>query len=251
MTSRKITFTGAALAGAIALAGCSNAKPSSSGSALGVTGTSSAVPSAAPAISGTQLTGVQLTAALLTGSDVPVAGFSAISDTEIDSGSSLTTGKAKFTPGTMPCSEWQNALGDGGFGENAWSSNALVDGPSKEIVSQTVYQFADAAAAKDFFTTLRARWNACGTFTMSSQGSDADLTVTVTAAKSGVGQQDFANTMVGTENGSPTALASTVALDGPDVLMVGADSDGKAKAPTDIDTGSLLAKLIGKVAAAG
>lgn len=250
MTSRKTIVTGAALAVAVAVAGCSTAKSTSGGSAAGAPGPPSAVPSAA--ISGSQLTGTQLTATLLTSSDVPVAGFSAVTDTENDSGGSLTTANAKFTPATMSCGDLQNVLGEGGFGETAWSSNALVNGPSKEILSQTVYQFANVNAADAFFTTIKARTDSCGasTFTMSSQGSDAKLTLTITAAKSGVGQQDFANTMTGTENGAPTALATTVALDGPDVLMVGADKDGGTAVPTDINTGGLLAKLIRKVAAA-
>ncbi|MBR7838243.1 hypothetical protein KDL01_33535 [Actinospica durhamensis] len=70
------------------------------------------------------------------------------------------------------------------------------------------------------------------------------------AAKSGVGQQDFANTMIGTEDGTLTALITTVTLDGPDVLMVGANKLGKTAVPTDVDSGSLLTKLILKVAAA-
>jgi hypothetical protein len=244
-----IMLMGAAVAATVALAGCSSAKSGSDGSAAGAPGAPRTVPSA-PAISGTQLTGTQLTAALLTGNDITVAGFFNSSTTPADSGGSLTTAKAKFALSTMSCADQQNALSTGGFGETAWSSNALVDGPSKEVLSQTVYQFADAAAANAFFTTLKARWNSCGTFTITSQGSNAKLTVTVTAAKPGVGQQDFANTMTGSENGIPAALASTVALDGPDVLLVGADKQG-ATVPTDIDSGSLLAKLIGKVAAAG
>jgi hypothetical protein len=241
-------LVGATLAATVALAGCSSSKSSSDGSAPIASDTSTAVPSA-PSVSDTQLTGTQLTAALLTGSDVPVTGFSASSSTDVDSGGSLTTAKAKFTPSAMSCDDLQNAIGEAGFGESAMSSNALVDSATKEILSQTVYQFANTAAANTFFTTLKARWNSCGTVTLSGQDFSAKLTITATAAKSGVGQQDFANTMIGTENGTPTALFSTVAVDGPDVLIVGANKLGKTTVPTDIDTGSLLAKLIRKVAA--
>lgn len=251
MAIRKVILTGSALVVTLVLAGCSGAKSSSAGST-----STPRVPAAAPsaaAISGRQLTGTQLTAALLTSSEMPVTGFSDVTGSDSDSGGSLTTVKAEFTPGTMSCADLQNAIGAGGFGEIAWSSRELVDGGSSNQinVSQTVYQFADAGAANAFFTAFRARTNSssCRTFTISSL--NIKLTVTVTAAKPGVGQQDFANTMIGTDNGHPTALASTVALDGSDVLMVGADNYGGATVPTDIDSGSLLAKLIGKVAAAG
>lgn len=238
----KVISVGTALAATVALAGCSSAKSISDGPTPGT-------PSAPP-ISGTQLTGSQLASAMLTGSDVPVSGFSAATGTDNNSGGSLTSAKAKLKLSTLSCADLQNALGEGGFGETAWSSNALFNGPSKEVLSETVYQFGDTAAANAFFTTLKARWNSCGTFTVSSQGSNAKLTVTVVTAKSGVGQQDFANTMTGTENGNPAALVSTVALDGPDVLMVGADKIGTT-VPTDIDSGSLLTKLITKITAAG
>jgi len=66
----------------------------------------------------------------------------------------------------------------------------------------------------------------------------------------GIGQQDFENTMIGTLNCTPYAIATTVALDGQDVLVVGASKVGTT-VPTDIDGGSLLAKLVGKIAAAG
>jgi hypothetical protein len=115
------------------------------------------------------------------------------------------------------------------------------------------FQFADADAAKSLYTTFKERTSsdACHTVTINDQNVSTTLTITITPARSGVGQQDFANIQIGTADGKPTALAMTVALDGPDVLMVGADKQGRTTAPTDIDTGSLLAKLIAKVAAAG
>lgn len=249
MTIRKPIITGAALATAVVLAGCSSANSSSGGSTPGTPGAKGEV-SSAPAISGTQLTGTQLTAALLTSSDLPVAGFLAPIGTDVGSGGSLTTAKAKFNPSTMSCADLQNALGEAGFGETAMSTSALVS-RSRETVSQTVYQFADAAAANAFYTAVKANSDSCRTFTSDGQGSDFKLTVTITAAKAGVGQQDFANTQTGTENGTPAALASTMALDGPDVLLVGAAKLGTASVPTDIDSGSLLAMLISKIAAAG
>jgi hypothetical protein len=251
MTSRKTIFTGAALAAAVAMAGCSSAKSSSAGSAAKAPDSPSAT-SAASAIPGAQLTGSQLTAARLTSSDVSAAGFT-VDDGSSDSGGSLTTAKAKYTPATMSCADLQNDLGEGGFGESAWSTDGLIDAASKEILSETIYQFADANAAETFYTTIKARTesDACRTVTINGQGVSTTFTVTITPARSGVGQQDFANTQIGTLNGNPNALATTVALDGPDVLMVGADKQGRATVPTDIDTGSLLAKLTAKVAAAG
>lgn len=248
MTSRTTILTGAAVAAAIALAGCSSAQShSAGGSASGAVSASAVVPSAA-AISRTQLTGTQLTAALLTAGDLPVAGFAGAGSQ--NSGGSLTTAKPKFTLSTLSCADQQNDLGGAGFGETAMSSNTMLNAEDKDVVSQMVYQFADAGRANDFFATLKARWNSCGTFTINGSGTVAKLTVTVTPAKAGVGQQDFANTMAGTLNGTEYALASTVALDGPDVLIVGASKVGTS-APTDIDSGSLAAKLIGKIAAAG
>jgi hypothetical protein len=248
MTSRTTILTGAALAAAVTLAGCSSGSaPKASGSAAAATPSTTA----SAAISGTQLTGTQLTAALLTVADLPVTGFSPPAGNGVTSGGSLTTAKAKYALSTLSCADQQNDLGDPGFGETAMSTNNMSDETSKETIIQTVYQFADAATAQTFFTTLKTRWDACGTFTIDSQGIDATLTVKVTPAKSGVGQQDFANTMTGKENGTPTVLASTVALDGSDVLMIGSSKIGSTTVPTDIDCGSLLTTFIGKVAAAG
>ncbi|WP_157435993.1 hypothetical protein [Actinospica robiniae] len=251
MTRRRIACTGAALVAAFALAGCSSPKSSSGGSTATPAGSPSAAP-AAPAVPAAQLTGTQLTAARLTSSDVPVAGFTVEAGSS-DSGGSLTTVHASLAPGTMSCADLQNSIGGGGFGETAWSTNGLIDSVSKEILTESVYQFADADAAEAFYTTIKARTNsdACRTVTIKTQGFSTTLTVTVTPARSGVGQQDFANTQIGVANSKPTALATTVALDGPDVLMVGADKQGQSTVPTDVDTGSLLAKLITKVAAAG
>jgi hypothetical protein len=238
----------AAVAATAALAGCTSVKADSGASAHAATRASASASPAAAAVSNTQLTGTQLTAALLTTtSDLPIPGFSVTSKT--DSGGSLTTAKAKFALSTLSCADQQNDLGVPGFGETAMSSNAMLNAANKDVVSQIVYQFADPTAANDFFATLKARWNSCGTFSITWQNTDAKLTVTVVTAKAGVGQQDFANTMTGTISGTTYALASTVALDGPDVLVVGASKVGSTVS-TDIDSGGLLAKLIRKIAAA-
>lgn len=237
MTIRKPMLMGAALATTVALAGCSTANPSSGESSSGTPGVKGVV-SGGPVISGAQLNGTQLTAALLSVSDIPVAGFSAPNGAVTDSDSSLTTAEAKFDPSTMSCADLHD-LGEAGFGETAMSTGSLVS-RSRETVSQTVYQFATATAANAFYATVKANWDSCSTFTTDSQGYDVKLTSTVTAAKAGVGQQDFAASETGTENGTPGAIASTLALDGPDVLLVGAAKLGTATVPTDIDSGTLM-----------
>jgi len=249
MKIRRPIRTGAALATVLALAGCSSTNSNLGGPASGTTRAKGAAASG-PAISGTQLTGTQLTAALLTVSDIPVGGFIAPTGSNTDSGGSLTTAKARFDPSTMSCEDLQDDLGEAGFGETAMSTNALVS-RSRETVSQTVYQFADAAAASAFYTAAKANWAACGTFDFAGQGSDNKLTSKVTAARAGLGQQDFATTETGTEDGTPCAIASTLTLDGPDVLLVGTAKVGTATVPTDIDGASLTTKLIAKIAATG
>lgn len=256
MTSRKTIFSGAVLAATVALAGCSGAKSGPTGSGTTPPASPSAAPAAAtpttPPVSNTQLTGKQLAAALLTSSDVPAAGFTVDAGSS-DSGGSLTTAKAKFAPATMSCADLQNDLGGGGFGETAWSTDGLIYPAGKEILTDTVYQFADSQAADAFYSALNARVNsaACRTVTIELQSFSTTFTVTVVPAQPGVGQEDFANTQIGTVNGKPNALVVTVALDGPDVLMVGADKQDHSTVAADVDTGSLLAKLIAKVAAAG
>lgn len=181
---------------------------------------------------------------------MPAAGFTAPSGGATDSGGLLTRAKAKFNPSTMSCADLQNNLGAAGFGETAMSTTALLS-ERKETVSESVYQFASASAATAFYTAVKTNWASCTTFSSGSGASAAEFTVTVTAAKAGVGQQDFANTETGTLDGSPSAIASTLALDGPDVLLVGAAKLGTATVPTDLDSGSLTAKAIAKIATAG
>lgn len=264
MTCCKAVSAGAILTAiAVTLTGCSGttsspgraastaAGSSSSAASPDTAGASPSAGSTGAAIPDTQLTGTQLTAARLTSGDVGVAGFSPDMGGG-DSGGSLTTAKAKFSPSTMSCTAFQNDIGGGGFGETAWTDQALINASSKEILSEAVYQFATPALAEAFYNAVKAKTSAssCRTFTISSQGFSTTLTVTMTPAEPGVGLQDFADTQIGTANGAPNALAETVALDGPDVLMVNADRQNQSTVATDVDTGTLLAKLIAKIAAA-
>jgi hypothetical protein len=243
MISRKQKYAGLFAALPLALAGCSS---SSSGSPSGSTTPSSPASATAPAA---QLTGTQLTGALLTAADLPT-GFSVSSGSAVDSGAALTTAAAKYNPATLSCADLLNDLGKTGFGESAMSDNTLANQTSSEIFNQAVYQFATATAANVYFTSLEAKWNSCGSFSESASGASGTVKITAGAAPSGLGDMAFVNTMSATEDGSTLSGSNLVVLKGDDVFLVGPGSIS-ASQPADLVGQTLIQKLMANVAAAG
>ncbi len=244
MNSRKLKYTGLVAALPLALAACSS---SNSGSPAG----SGATATTAVAGSTTQLTGTQLKGALLSATDVGT-GFTASTDSAVDSGGSLTTAAAKYKPASISCPDLLNEMGQTGFGESAMADDTLENDTSGELLNQVVYQFASATAANVFFTSLEAKWNSCGSFTEtdSSSGTTGKVTIVAAAAPSGLGDMAFSNTMTATESSTTMSGTNLAVLKGVDVFIVGPDKVGGGL-PTDLSAQTLAQKLMSNVAAVG
>lgn len=258
MHPRKIALSCLALCLPLAVVGCSSSS-SGSKSAAGSPSTaassaagspSAAAPSAAASSSSglPQLTGTKLAALLLPASDLP-SGFAPSQGAATDSGASLTTAAAKFPVASLSCNDLVNDFGQAGFGESAMAFNSLANSTSGEIFEDTVYQFATPAAASAFYSGLKAKWPACGSFAASdSSGDSGNLTVANLSVAGGLGQQDFGFTMKGTSSGTNIAEGTTVVLDGADVYAVCTAAQGTTL-PTDLDATTLTQKLLSSVAA--
>ena len=111
-----------------------------------------------------QVTGKQLTSALLPASDF-VAGYSTIFAG--NSGGSLEHGSTQHIP-SMTCFIFWASIGVGkGYGETAFADE--LNGPKSgvvsvgEIFSQAVYQFPSAHAAASLFGQISAKYQSCRT----------------------------------------------------------------------------------------
>jgi hypothetical protein len=258
MHPRKIALSCLALCLPLAVVGCSgsssgskSATGSPSPAASSAASSPSAAGSSAPASGSAglqQLTGTKLAALLLPASDLP-SGFTPSQGAATDSGDGLTTAAAKFPIASLSCNDLVNDFGQAGFGENAMAFNSLQNSTSGEVFEDAVYQFATPAAANAFYSGLKAKWPACGTFAASdTSGDSGNLTVASVSVPSGLGQDDFGFTMKGTSSGTNIAEGTTVVLDGAGVYAVSTAEQGTTL-PTDLDETTLTQKLLSSVAA--
>jgi hypothetical protein len=99
------------------------------------------------------------------------------------------------------------------------ATNGVTDSSTDEVYSEAVYQFANSGAADVFYDGLAATWSACHLIVANVTPTEVGrMTVTPIVAPSGVGVQDFAVTMTGTE-GIHLSETETVAREGVDVYM--------------------------------
>lgn len=193
----------------------------------------------------TQVTGSQLAAVLLTPAQFP-AGFATDSTAALDSGGSITTAAAVHDPHNLSCPALLNDLWRPGFGETAMATNGVADTATGEVYAEAVYQFASSGTADVFYEGLAATWPACGMIVATLTPTEVGrLTVAPTTAPSGLGVQDFAVTMSGTE-GVYLSETVTVVRDGVDVYLGTAGRIG-GRQPTDLDSAALLHELIANV----
>lgn len=130
------------------------------------------------------------------------------------------------------------------------ATNGVADTASGEVYAEAVYQFASSGAADVFYDGLAATWPSCGMIVSTLTPTEVGrLTVAPTTAPSGLGMQDFAVTMSGTE-GVYLSETVTVVRDGVDVYLGTAGRIG-GRQPTDLDSATLLHELIASVAALG
>ncbi|HEX6526780.1 MAG TPA: hypothetical protein VF070_43220 [Streptosporangiaceae bacterium] len=193
-----------------------------------------------------QLTGAQLTRALLPASDFP-ASFAVSQQGSADSGSSLEKAAATYDVSTMSCTDWDNYFTGAGFGETAYTSDSVASSTKDQSYGQSVYQFGSSAAASRFFGGVQSLPGRCRSFTASGGGAAGRVTMQPAAAAPIDGHQAFwimqAATVVGESSKSNTLFA----LEGTDVYAVSASGTG-APAPSSPAAETLVRKLIASVA---
>ena len=194
-----------------------------------------------------QLTGAQLTRALLPASDFP-ASFAVSRQGSADSGGSLEKAAAAYDVSTMTCADWDNYFTGAGFGETAYTSDSVASSTRNQSYGQIVYQFGSPAAASRFFGEVRSLPGRCRSFTASGGGAAGRVTMQPAAAAPIDGHQAFwimqATTVVGENSTSNTLFA----LEGTDVYAVSASGVG-ASPPSSPAAEMLLRKLIASVQA--
>jgi len=244
-----LVVAGCSGSGASGGSGSGSGSTSSSGPGSSATGpgAGSGSPSAnGPAPAG-QLTGAQLTRALLPASDFP-ASFVVSRQGSADSGSGLEKAAAAYDVSTMSCTDWDDYFTGAGFGETAYTSDSVASSTKDQSYGQIVYQFGSSAAASRFFGGIRSLPGRCRSFTASGGGAAGRVTMQPAAAAPIDGHQAFwimqATTVVGESSTSNTLFS----LEGTDVYAVSASGTG-ASPPSSPAAEMLLRKLIASVQA--
>lgn len=220
------------------------AAAAASSSSFARSGPPTSAPPSASAVPG-QLTGSQLAVALLTPDRFP-PGFAVSATATLDSGNALTTAAPAHDPQHLTCAELITDLGRPGFGETAMATNLLFDNATGEAYSAEVYQFASSGLADVFYDDLSATWAACPVIVAAITPTETGrMAATPRTAPRGLGVQDFAMAMVGTE-GRRLTQSVTVVRDGVDVYLGTAGRLG-TRQPTDLDSTALLRDLIESV----
>lgn len=112
-------------------------------------------------------TGTQLKSVLLTAADLP-AGFTEESTGAQDSGATLSEAAAGVNLGSAGCDTILNTIGQTGFGEASYASDAFTPASSLGEFDETLLEFhrTDAAA---FFSALRTAMGRCSSFKASDE----------------------------------------------------------------------------------
>ncbi|MBR7832240.1 hypothetical protein KDL01_03160 [Actinospica durhamensis] len=186
---------------------------------------------------------------LLTPDQFP-AGFASSATAALDSGGSITTAAPLHDPQHLSCPQLVTDLWRPGFGETAMATNLVFNNATSESYSEAVYQFASSGLADVFYDDLSATWSSCRTIVADLTPTEVGrMAVLPATAPSGLGVQDFAVTMDGTE-GRRLSQTVTVVREGVDVYL-GAASRLGTKQPTDLSSAALLHELIGSVSESG
>jgi len=217
------------------------------GSAAG-SGTGSSTGSGASGSgSSVQLTGTQLSKAMLPASDFP-ASFAVSQQGSSDSGSSLEKTAASYNLTTLTCTDWDNYFTSSGFGETAYSSASVANHTLDQSYGQLVYQFSSSSAASQFFDGVRSLSGRCGSFTASGAGTADKVTMQAVTAPTVSGHQALWIDQTATVVGTSSKRNVLFALDGSDVLAITVSGVGTAL-PSDPAPSTLMAKLIASIQA--
>lgn len=261
MKVSKLSVVVAAAGLSLAIAGCSGSSSSSGASGSGTSGSGTGAGTGASSGSGNgsgnnatgsgssggsagQLTGTELTKALLPASDFP-SRFAVSGQGSADSGSSLEKAAATYNPSTMSCTDWDNYFTSSGFGETAYTAESVANSTADQAYGQVVYQFASSSAASAFFSGVQSLSGRCHSFTASGGGSD-HVSMQLTAASSVAGHQAFSLDQSTAVSGATSKINTLFVVDGTDVFAISASAVG-ANPPDSPAPASLLQKLISSV----
>ena len=229
MSVRAIAIAVAVAGLALAAAGCSSGAGSASG------GSTSAGPSG-------QLTGTQLTTALLPASAFP-ASFAVSQQGSADSGDALEKTAAGYNLTTISCANWDNYFTGSGFGETAYTADSVANSNQDQSYGQLVYQFSSSGAASQFFTGVQSLSGRCRSFTASGGGSADRVSMQSVTASAVAGHQTFWIDRSTTVTGATSKIDTLFALDGTDVLAISASGVDSAP-PAAPAPAALLQQLI-------
>lgn len=164
-----------------ALAGCSTTAPAASGTSV-----TAVTPSASP--SQAALLGTQLGKALLPASLMP-SGFKIDSANERNSGSAAVSDSSQAVPSDKLCDTLGGVgwIAAGGIQDGAFAQNDYVNAGQTAEIGQEADTFTGADAAT-VMTTLTKAFATCASFTTSSGGTTAKVTLTPKKL-SGVGDE--------------------------------------------------------------
>ena len=224
-------------------AGSGSGSGSGNGSGNGASGSNSGSSTGGTA---GQLTGTQLTRALLPASAFP-SRFAVSEQGSADSGASLEKGSASYNPSTMSCTEWDNYFTSSGFGETAYTAESVANSGADEAYGQVVYQFASSSAASAFFSGVQSLSARCHSFTASGGGSD-HVSMQLTSAASVAGNRTFWLDQSTAVAGATSKINTLFAVAGTDVFAVSASAVGSTP-PSNPAPASLLERLISSVTA--
>jgi hypothetical protein len=219
-------------------------------SALAVTAGAARAATRAPAaqpVQPVQLTGNQLAADLLPAAAFP-HGYLHDASTSHDSGNRLETGKAKYHLVTVSCTTLSNVYGGPGFGETAVATNSystLVDNftaTSGAVFSQSVYQFANASAARSFWLGIRSAAVRCPGFGAAG-GHGTERIVKASIRGTQAFQADFSASLAPI---GAIRVQSLIVLRGRDVFETDAMGLGRA-VPATPSLRTLMTGLLARV----
>jgi hypothetical protein len=138
-------------------------------------------------------TGSQLAAALLTTADLP-SDYSEESAGAADSGAKLSAAAASVNVATATCSTILNVIGQSGFGEASYASNAFTPASDLGEFDETLLEF-HGTQATSFIDGLRTAFKRCATFTAPDETGDTESVTLSQSAGPKIGSDSTAYTV--------------------------------------------------------
>ena len=197
----------------------------------------------APAV---QFTGSQLAADLVPAGNFP-SGYRYAKSASYNSGNQLETGQATYHLASVSCTTFGNHYAYSGFGETAVATNLYrTQAYDYTAFGQTVYQFANASAARSFWLGSRSVTVRCPGFGSAAvagytHGTEQILGVYIRGTHAF--QADFSGSL--SQVGS-VRLQTLVVLRGQDVIEIDVQAFGRA-VPGSPSLRTLMTRLLARV----